>query len=45
MAFETGDEKLKALEHGVFVGAGRFRYEAGKPVVVEYRMSRVVVGA
>ncbi|MCJ1462221.1 hypothetical protein MMC07_000821 [Pseudocyphellaria aurata] len=44
MRFETGDEKLKDLEVGVFVGAGRFRVETGKPVVVEYKVSRVVRG-
>lgn len=44
MKFETGDDKLKELELGVFVGAGRFRVEAGKPVVVEYKVSRVSRG-
>ncbi|MCJ1355905.1 MAG: hypothetical protein MMC33_005898 [Icmadophila ericetorum] len=44
MKFETGDPSLKALEQGVFVGAGRFRYENGKPVVVEYKLSKVVKG-
>lgn len=43
MRFETGDEKLKELETGMFVGAGRFRVEEGK-VVVEYKMSKVVKG-
>lgn len=42
--FETGDEKLKGLETGVFVGAGRFVVEKGKPVVVEYKISRAVKG-
>lgn len=44
MHFETGDDKLKELELGVFVGAGRFRVETGKPVVVEYKVSRVSRG-
>lgn len=44
MRFETGDDELKGLEVGVFVGAGRFRVETGKPVVVEYKVSRVVRG-
>ena len=44
MHFETGDDKLKELELGVFVGAGRFRVEIGKPVVVEYKVSRVSRG-
>ena len=42
--FETGDEGLKELEQGVFVGAGRFIVEEGKPVTVEYKVSRVVQG-
>ena len=42
--FETGDEKLKDLELGVFVGAGRFLVEKGKPVVVEYKISKIVKG-
>ena len=44
MEFETGDEKLKDLELGVFVGAGRFLVEKGKPAVVEYKISKVVKG-
>ncbi len=44
MKFETGDEKLKGLETGVFVGAGRFVVEKGKPVVVEYKLSKAVKG-
>jgi len=42
--FQTGEEKLKELETSTFVGAGRFRYEHGKPVVVEYKVSKVVKG-
>ncbi len=41
--FETGDEKLRALENGVFVGAGRFVLEKDRPVTVEYRVSKVVM--
>ncbi|KAK0509456.1 hypothetical protein JMJ35_007850 [Cladonia borealis] len=44
MRFETGDEKLKSLETMSFVGAGRFVVQQGKPVVVEYKLSRVVKG-
>ncbi|KAL8657517.1 MAG: hypothetical protein Q9226_001831 [Calogaya cf. arnoldii] len=41
--FETGDEKLKALENGVFVGAGRFVLEKDRPITVEYRISQVIM--
>ncbi|KAL8790157.1 MAG: hypothetical protein Q9195_006484 [Heterodermia aff. obscurata] len=44
MRFETGEEKLKDLELGTFVGAGRFLVEEGKPVTVEYKLSKVVKG-
>lgn len=44
MKFETGNEKLKDLELGVFVGAGRFVVEKGKPAVVEYKVSKIVKG-
>ena len=44
MRFETGEEKLKELELGVFVGSGRFLVEQGQPVTVEYKLSRVVKG-
>ena len=44
MKFETGDEKLKDLELGMFVGAGRFIAEEGKPVTVEYKVSKMVKG-
>jgi len=44
MKFETGDEKLKDLETSTFVGAGRFIIEQGKPVTVEYKVSKVVKG-
>lgn len=42
-SFETGSEKYKALENGVFVAAGHFVKEPGqKGVVVEYKVSKVV---
>ena len=44
MRFETGEEKLKDLERETFVGAGRFLFEEGKPVTVEYKLSKVVKG-
>lgn len=44
ISFESGDEKLKQLESMVFVGAGRFIYEAGKRGVVEYKIAKVVKG-
>ena len=44
MKFETGDEKLKDLETGIFVGAGRFVVEKDKPSVVEYKISKAVKG-
>lgn len=44
MKFETGDKNLKDLEVGVFVGAGRFLVEKGKPVVVEYKISKACKG-
>ena len=43
--FETGEGKLKALEDGVFIGAGRFIVEKDRPVVVEYKISQVVKGS
>ena len=45
MRFETGEEKFKDLETGVFVGAGRFIVEQGKPAVVEYKLSRLIKGS
>ncbi|KAL8705492.1 MAG: hypothetical protein Q9225_008024 [Loekoesia sp. 1 TL-2023] len=39
LTFETGDERLKGLETGIFVAAGRFLVEKGRPVTVEYRVS------
>lgn len=41
--FETGDKRFKALEDGVFVGAGRFVVEKDRPVIAEYRVSQAVV--
>ncbi|KZF26502.1 hypothetical protein L228DRAFT_264888 [Xylona heveae TC161] len=42
--FETGAEHLKALETSVFVGAGHFIVEPGKPLVVQYKVSQVIKG-
>ncbi|MCJ1308059.1 hypothetical protein MMC25_001710 [Agyrium rufum] len=39
--FETGAEKFKILEQGIFVAAGRFVVEKEKRTVVEYRFSQV----
>jgi len=39
--FETGSDELRAMEHHVYVAAGRFIMEAGKPIVVEYKISEV----
>lgn len=41
--FETGSEALKGMEEKIYVGSGRFIVEEGKPVVVEYKISEVVV--
>ncbi|KAF1993582.1 hypothetical protein P154DRAFT_557650 [Amniculicola lignicola CBS 123094] len=43
-SFETGDKKHKDLENGLYVAAGRFIFEKGKKVVVEYRVSKVGFG-
>ncbi|KAK1829830.1 hypothetical protein QBC39DRAFT_121283 [Podospora conica] len=40
--FETGHPDLAAMQSKVYVGAGRFILEEGKPVVVEYKFSEVV---
>ena len=42
LTFETGSEKYKALETSVFVSAGRFVVEKDKPVMVEYKVSKVI---
>ncbi len=39
--FETGAPELEAIQHKVYVGSGRFIIEAGKPVIVEYKISEV----
>jgi Protein of unknown function (DUF3237) len=44
LTFETGSAKYKDLENGVFVSAGRFIVEKDKPVMVEYKVSRVKHG-
>lgn len=41
LTFETGSEKYKELETSVFVSTGHFIVEKDKPVVVEYKVSRV----
>ncbi|KAH0562374.1 hypothetical protein GP486_002925 [Trichoglossum hirsutum] len=43
--FETGDDSLKGLERGEFVGAGRFIVEHGKPLTVEYKISKLIKGS
>jgi hypothetical protein len=42
LTFETGSERYRALETGVYVGAGRFVVGKERPVFVEYKVSRVV---
>ena len=44
LVFETGSEKYKDLELGVFVAAGRFVVKEDKSVMVEYKVSRVKHG-
>lgn len=39
--FESGSKEFKDLENKVFVAAGRFILEEGKPVIVEYKVSEV----
>lgn len=41
--FETGHPDLTGMDTKVYVGAGRFILEEGKPVVVEYKISEVAV--
>ncbi|OKL60000.1 hypothetical protein UA08_04571 [Talaromyces atroroseus] len=38
---ETGDERYKDLENGVFVGAGHFVTKTGEKTIVEYKVSQV----
>lgn len=40
VTFESGSEKYRDLERGVFVGAGRFIWD-GRGLGVEYKVSRV----
>jgi len=43
--FETGSEKYKELENGVYVGAGHFVKQPGQEgLIVEYQVSKVVKG-
>ncbi|KAF2458947.1 hypothetical protein BDY21DRAFT_339369 [Lineolata rhizophorae] len=44
-SFETGAPEYKPLENMMFVAAGRFLVQQGKPVIVEYKVSRVLKGA
>lgn len=44
LEYQTGSEAYKDLEDSVFVASGRFIRVAGKPVVVEYKVSQVVKG-
>jgi Protein of unknown function (DUF3237) len=43
VTFETGCEKYKALETGIFVGAGHFLIDE-RGLSSEYKVSRVVAG-
>ncbi|KAF1919926.1 RNA polymerase I-specific transcription-initiation factor-domain-containing protein [Ampelomyces quisqualis] len=40
-SFETGSEKWKELQNGVYVAMGRFVMGESKGVIVEYKVSRV----
>ncbi|KAI9843353.1 MAG: hypothetical protein M1837_006479 [Sclerophora amabilis] len=44
LEIETGADSLRELESGQFVASGRFVIEPGKPTMVEYKISKVVVG-
>jgi hypothetical protein len=44
LAFETGSETYRALETGVYVGAGRFVVGKDRPVFVEYKVCKIVSG-
>ena len=44
MLFETGSDDLRALEQNIYVASGRFVIEAGKPPIVEYKISEVAAG-
>ncbi|KAK1755362.1 hypothetical protein QBC47DRAFT_414252 [Echria macrotheca] len=39
--FETGVPELADIQNKIYVGAGRFVLESGKPVAVEYKISEV----
>ena len=41
LTFETGEPQLKPIESKVYVSAGRFIVETGKPPFVEYKISQV----
>ncbi|QKX55923.1 uncharacterized protein TRUGW13939_03022 [Talaromyces rugulosus] len=42
--FETGDERYKDLENGVYIGQGHFISKVGEKVIVEYKVSQVIMG-
>jgi hypothetical protein len=45
ITFESGAEKFKELETGVYVGAGRFVVDMERAgIAVEYKISKVVKG-
>jgi len=44
LVFETGSETYRALETGVYVGAGRFVAGKDRPFFVEYKVCRIVSG-
>jgi len=42
-SFETGSEKYKELQNGIYVASGHF-VKDGAGTIVEYKVSKVVVG-
>lgn len=44
MRFENGEEKLRHLEKGLFIGSGRIIAEQGRPLMVEYKLGKVAHG-
>ncbi|KAL1852237.1 hypothetical protein Plec18167_006051 [Paecilomyces lecythidis] len=42
--FETGDERYKDLENGIFVSQGHFIAKTGEKTIIEYRVSQVIQG-
>lgn len=41
---QTGDDRYKDLENGIFVGQGHFITKTGEKPVVEYKVSQVISG-